>query len=66
MQVTVGLKALDIFNNVMHMVLDNGLVVNGNITLCYVIECESLNCCGPGSGIRQVEGQHEGMETSAS
>ncbi len=41
-QVTVGLKALDIYNNLMHMVLDNGMVLDGNITLCYIIECESV------------------------
>jgi hypothetical protein len=45
LQVTVGLKPLDIYNNVMHMVLDNGLVLTGDIKLCYVIECEQ-----PGAG----------------
>jgi hypothetical protein len=40
LQLTVGLKAVDIYNNVMHLVLDTGVVMPSNISVCYTVQCE--------------------------
>lgn len=40
-QLTLGIKALDIYGNVMHQVLDTGEVVPSSISLCYTMESES-------------------------
>jgi hypothetical protein len=39
LQLIVGIRAMDIYNNVMYLVLDSGVVMPSNITVCYTLQC---------------------------